>query len=115
MLLAKCNIDAKIYYPFSKINLLFIPLVYYLSLCKTKSTTIMENISDRKRRSVPLTKEEQKALLKYVRSFPTKIDAAFALGISRPTLDLVIIRGSGNSDTVGLVREKLNSLSQSAA
>jgi hypothetical protein len=68
----------------------------------------MDNIIDRKRRSVPLTKDEQKALLKYVQSFPTKIDAAYALGISRPTLDLVIIRGTGNSDTVGLIREKLD-------
>ncbi len=67
----------------------------------------MEILNDRKRRSVPLTKEEQKSLLKYVQSFPTKIDAAYALGISRPTLDLVIIRGSGNSDTVNAIREKL--------
>lgn len=62
---------------------------------------------DRKRRSVPLTKDERKALLKYIHSFPTKIDAALAIGISRPTLDLVIIRGTGNSDTVGLIRKKI--------
>lgn len=67
----------------------------------------MEILKERKRRSVPLTKEEQKSLLKFIKSFPTKIDAAEAIGISRPTLDLVIIRGSGNSDTVNAIREKL--------
>lgn len=63
---------------------------------------------ERKRRSVPLTREEKTAFKKYVHSFPTKIDAAEAIGISRPTLDLVLLRGTGNSDTVGLIREKLN-------
>jgi hypothetical protein len=67
----------------------------------------MEILKDRKRRSVPLTKEEQRALLKYVQSFPTKIDAAYAIGVSRPTLDLVIIRGSGNSETVEKIREAI--------
>jgi predicted DNA-binding protein (UPF0251 family) len=67
----------------------------------------MNILSDRKRRSVPLTKEEQKALLKFVQSHSSKLDAAEAIGISRPTLDLVIIRGTGNSDTVKLIRETL--------
>jgi hypothetical protein len=75
----------------------------------------MTNLTDRKRRSEPLTKEERKALLKYVYSFPTKIDAAAAIGISRPTLDLVIIRGTGNSDTVSLIRKKLNAVNETAA
>jgi hypothetical protein len=70
----------------------------------------MEILMDRKRRSVPLTKEEKIAFKKYVFSFPTKIDAAAAIGISRPTLDLVLLRGTGNSDTVRLIREKLNTL-----
>lgn len=65
---------------------------------------------ERKRRSVALTTEEKRAFNKYIRSFPTKIDAAAAIGISRPTLDLVILRGTGNSDTVGLIREKLSML-----
>jgi hypothetical protein len=68
----------------------------------------MEILMDRKRRSVPLTKEEKIAFKKYVFSFPTKIDAAAAIGISRPTLDLVLLRGTGNSDTIGRIREKLN-------
>lgn len=70
----------------------------------------MENTTDRKRRSVRLTKDERRALRKYLRSFDRKVYAAEAIGISRPTLDLVLIRGTGNSDTVGLIREKLNSV-----
>jgi hypothetical protein len=68
----------------------------------------MTNTTDRIRRSEKLTTEEIRALKKYVSAFPSKLDAAEAIGISRPTLDLVIIRGSGNSITVGLIREKLN-------
>lgn len=64
--------------------------------------------TDRIRRSEKLTNEELKALKKFVSSFPAKLDAAEAIGISRPTLDLVIIRGSGNSITVRLIRERLN-------
>lgn len=69
---------------------------------------------DRIRRSEKLTAEEMRSLKRYVHSFTTKIDAAAAIGISRPTLDLVIIRGSGNSVTVGLIREKLNSTKSAA-
>jgi hypothetical protein len=68
----------------------------------------MQNIMERKRRSVKLEPDEIRAFAKYIQSFPTKIDAAEAIGISRPTLDLVIIRKTGNSDTVRLIREKLN-------
>jgi hypothetical protein len=93
----------------SKINLEYGINVPYLSICKTKCTTKMETMStDRIRRSEKLTPEEIKALKKFVASFSAKLDAAIAIGISRPTLDLVIIRGSGNSATVGLIREKLN-------
>lgn len=66
----------------------------------------MENLTQRKRRSEKLTKEEQKAFLKYVESFPTKVDACGALGISRVTLDAVIFRGSGHPKTVKIIREK---------
>lgn len=65
-------------------------------------------MTDRKRRSESLTPEEVRAFKKYLGTFPTKIDAAFAIGISRPTLNLVIIRGSGHPDTIKLIREKLN-------
>ena len=63
----------------------------------------------RKRRSESLTKEEFRAFNKYVNSFPTKFDAALAIGISRPTLNLVIIRGSGHPDTIQAIRERIAS------
>jgi hypothetical protein len=68
----------------------------------------MELLMERRRRSEKLAPEELRALKKFVASFSAKLDAANAIGISRPTLDLVIIRGTGNSDTVGLIRKKLN-------
>jgi hypothetical protein len=66
--------------------------------------------TDRIRRSEKLTNEELRALKKFVATFSNKMDAADAIGISRPTLDLVIIRGSGNSTTVGLIRQKINAM-----
>jgi predicted DNA-binding protein (UPF0251 family) len=67
-------------------------------------------VTDRIRRSEKLTKEELRALKKFVTTFSNKQDASDAIGISRPTLDLVIIRGSGNSITVGLIRQKINAM-----
>lgn len=67
----------------------------------------MEITTERKRRSEKLTKEEMRAFTKYLNTFPTKYDAAIAIGISRPTLNLVIIRGSGYWETIQKIREKL--------
>lgn len=67
----------------------------------------MQTITDRKRRSESMTKEEQKAFQKWVQSFPTKIDAAASLGVSRPTLDGILFRGSGKPETIHAIREKL--------
>ena len=68
----------------------------------------MQILQDRKRKSEKMSKEEHKAFLKYVGSFPTKVDAAVALGVSRPTLDGLIHRGSGHPDTIQIVRERLS-------
>lgn len=68
----------------------------------------MDILIERKRRSEKLTKSEHDALLKYIQSFPTKFDASLAIGISRPTLNLVIIRGSGRPDTIAVIKEKLD-------
>lgn len=68
----------------------------------------MINISERKRKSEKLTPQEKTSLKKYVESFPTVIDAAYAIGIHRNTLDIVLIKGQGSPETVGLIREKLN-------
>jgi molybdenum cofactor biosynthesis enzyme MoaA len=68
----------------------------------------MEISMERKKRSEQMTKEECRAFKKYVATFPTKIDAAFALGFSRITLDSVLLKGSGKPETIRLIREKLN-------
>jgi hypothetical protein len=67
----------------------------------------MINIQERKRKSEKLTADEFKALKKYVASFSTVIDAAFAIGIHRNTLDIVMFKGKGSPETIGLIREKL--------
>lgn len=71
----------------------------------------MTNITERKNRKRDvLTKDEHRALIKYVRSFPSVVDCAFVIGIHRNVLDLVMIRGSGSPNTIRLVREKLNNV-----
>jgi hypothetical protein len=70
----------------------------------------MQKAIDRKRRSEQMTKEERRAFAKYVATFPTKIDAAAALGISRVTLDAVSLKGSGKPETIQLIREMINDL-----
>lgn len=83
-------------------------LYFTLALVKRKVQQMyLQMIDNRNRRSVKLTTEEMRQLRKYLHQFPTKIDAALALGISRPTLDLVIIRGSGNSETVNKIRARI--------
>lgn len=63
---------------------------------------------ERKRKSEKLTVEEFRELKKYVKTFPTVIDSAYAIGIHRNVLDLVLIKGSGSPETIGLIRARLN-------
>jgi molybdenum cofactor biosynthesis enzyme MoaA len=65
-------------------------------------------LNNRKRRSERMSKEEHRAFVKYVGKFPTKFDAAIAFGFSRVTLNSVLSKGSGKSDTIQMIREKLN-------
>jgi predicted DNA-binding protein (UPF0251 family) len=67
----------------------------------------MINIQERKRKSEKLSTEEFKALKKYVASFNTVADAADTIGIHRNTLDMVLIKGKGSPETVGLIRLKI--------
>lgn len=60
------------------------------------------------KRSEEMSKEEYREFLRYVYSFPTKVDAAFAIGVSRPTLDGVISRGTGKAETISKIRELLS-------
>jgi len=68
----------------------------------------MVETRDRIRKSVKMTPEEMKALKKYVKSFDTKIDAFEAIGITKPTLDIVLVRGTGAQKTIDKIREALN-------
>lgn len=68
----------------------------------------MQQILDRKRRSEQMTKEEFSAFKKYVQSFPTKIDAAATIGVSRVTLNGLLFRGTGKPETIRLIREKIS-------
>ena len=82
--------------------------VPYLASVNANVHTIMELLKDpRKRRSESMSKDEHKAFIKYVATFPTKLDAAFVLGFSRITLDSVLIKGSGKPETIHTIREKL--------
>lgn len=69
----------------------------------------MTKIPQRNRKSEKLTPSEQRALKKYVASFPTVIDAAYAIGVHRNTLDLIIIKGGGSPETINLIRQKVES------
>lgn len=62
-------------------------------------------------RSEEMTVPEYKEFLRYVYSFPTKIDAAMALEVSRPTLDAIISTGRGKRETINRIREILNNKS----
>jgi hypothetical protein len=67
----------------------------------------MQNLIERRRRSELMDKELKSAFKKYVAGFPTKTDAAIALGVSRVTLNGLISRGSGKPETIQAIREKL--------
>lgn len=67
----------------------------------------MEISTPRKRKSEPLTKDELKSLQKFVSQFHTVIDASEALGISRQTLDRVLVIGKGSPETVSRIKENL--------
>jgi len=65
-------------------------------------------IEQRRRKSEQLTKDEYKAFLKALRTFPTKIDAAAYFDITRQVLEMVAIKGSGSPETITKVRGKIN-------
>ncbi len=65
----------------------------------------METMTQRKRRSVALTKDELKAFVKVYNAFPTKTDAAEAFDLSYQVLDLVVLRGSGAPETIQKIKD----------
>lgn len=84
-------------------------LIFTMSLNKYEQN--MNNTqTGRKRKSDLLKREEWIALKKYVGTFNTVIDAAYAIGINRQTLDRVLLIGKGSPENIQLIREKLNQL-----
>lgn len=69
----------------------------------------MQTLTERKRKSERMTEEERKAFQQYVSSFPTKIDAAAAIGVSRQALDGILLRGSSKPEIIQTIRERLQS------
>jgi len=63
--------------------------------------------TEQKRKSVRLSKEEIKALGKYVKTTPSLIEAAIEIGIDRNVLGRVLIVGSGSPATIDKIRQKL--------
>jgi len=66
-----------------------------------------DTATDRVRKSVQLTTEEYRALVKWVRAQATKIDAALRIGISRQALDNILIKKSGSQESVEKIRKVL--------
>lgn len=59
--------------------------------------------TDRVRKSVRLSAEEYRSLVKWVNNQPTKVDAALLLDITRGTLNRILIARSGAQDTINKV------------
>ena len=64
-------------------------------------------VTTRKKKSEPLTKDELAALKAYCKGFHTIIDCAEAIGIGRVVLDRVILVGSGSPETISKIREAI--------
>ena len=63
--------------------------------------------TDRIRRSVKLTTEEYRALVKWMDNQPTKFDAALVLGVTRPTLDRILNSRKGSHDSIEKIKKLL--------
>jgi len=64
--------------------------------------------SFKKPKSVPLTKDELKALKRYRKGFETEVDCAVSIGIDRLVLNRVMLVGSGSPDTIEKIKATLN-------
>lgn len=58
----------------------------------------------KRRKSVPLTKEEHKALKELRKSFNTGVECSEVLGIDRAVMERVLLVGSGSPETIGKIR-----------
>jgi Na+-transporting methylmalonyl-CoA/oxaloacetate decarboxylase beta subunit len=78
-------------------------LVPYIAL--TLQTQIMKLMTERKRRSVRMEKAEHVEFIALYLGFHTKLDAEEAIGISRQILDMVVLKGSASTDSIGKIRK----------
>ncbi|MEO9145065.1 MAG: hypothetical protein ABI237_05860 [Ginsengibacter sp.] len=68
----------------------------------------MELRTKRRRNSEALTPEEYRKFKAYVKSFRFKIDCMEALNTTMPTLDRIILGGSGRPASIAKIREAIN-------
>lgn len=62
----------------------------------------------KRRKSVRLTPAEFKSFKKYVKDHITQLDAAMEIGITRPTLERMLVMGQGSPETIGKIRQVIN-------
>lgn len=67
--------------------------------------TIMKSF--KKQKSVPLTKEELKALKAYRKKFDTEVDCALSIGIDRLPLNRIMMVGSGSPDSIEKIKKAI--------
>ncbi len=67
----------------------------------------MDLTKQRIRKSEALSADEWRLFLEYVKSFQTKIDAMEALNVTMPTIDRIMLKGTGRPDTIKKIREAL--------
>lgn len=70
----------------------------------------METPTNRRRKSEALTKEEWKKFKLYVKSFSTKTDCLEALNTTMPTLNRILVAGTGRPDSIEKIREAIKDL-----
>jgi hypothetical protein len=63
---------------------------------------------DRPRKSEKMTKEDFEALKKWVDKQPTKVDAAILLGLSRVSLDRILLAGTAKTETIQKIKSVIS-------
>jgi len=69
----------------------------------------------KRRKSVPLTKEQKSLFKAYRSSFYTTQECAEDLGVSRQVLERVLLTGSASPESISLILKKINSKSRKVA
>lgn len=67
--------------------------------------------SFKRRKSVPLTKDELKALKKYRKGFDKEVDCAVSIGIDRLVLNRIMMVGSGSPYSIDKIKAVISTAS----